>query len=175
MTSGGELGVVELGGTLTAPVSVSAGGDVPADPTGLPTFRVYGSGPTPLSGSLASLSKIDTGTITGASNATPIVVTSAAHGLQTGMSIVVSGVLGNTAANGTFAVTKVNDNSFSLGGSSGNGAYTSGGTWHVAGLYQVSIDVTAGNGYESGRTYFVHASWTIAAVVYTAVYSFRVI
>ena len=67
--------------------------------------------------------------ITGASNASPIVISSAAHGLSTGDAISVSGVAGNTAANGVFTVTKVDDNSFSLNGTTGNAAYTSGGTW----------------------------------------------
>jgi hypothetical protein len=67
--------------------------------------------------------------ITGASNAAPIVITSAAHGLNTGDAISVSGVAGNTAANGVFTITKVDDNSFSLNGATGNAAYTSGGTW----------------------------------------------
>jgi hypothetical protein len=67
-------------------------------------------------------------TITAASNATPIVVTSAAHGLSTGDPVTVASVGGNTAANGDFVVTRIDANSFSLDGSVGNGAYTSGGT-----------------------------------------------
>jgi hypothetical protein len=67
--------------------------------------------------------------VTGASNASPIVITSAGHSLNTGDSISISGVQGNVAANGTFTVTKVDANSFNLNGSTGNGAYTSGGTW----------------------------------------------
>ena len=67
--------------------------------------------------------------ITGASNASPIVISSTAHGLSTGDAISVSGVAGNTAANGVFTVTKVDDNSFSLNDTTGNAAYTSGGTW----------------------------------------------
>lgn len=67
--------------------------------------------------------------ITGASNAAPIVITSAGHGLSTGDAISVSGVAGNTAANGVFTITKLDDNSFSLNGATGNAAYTSGGTW----------------------------------------------
>ena len=66
-------------------------------------------------------------TITDATNADPIVITSAAHGYETGDSIFISGVLGNTNANGTFTITKVDDNSFSLDESEGNAAYTSGG------------------------------------------------
>jgi hypothetical protein len=67
--------------------------------------------------------------VSGATNASPIVVTSTGHSLNTGDAISISGVAGNTAANGTFTVTKVDANTFSLNGSTGNAAYTSGGTW----------------------------------------------
>src|SRR5262249_36588531 len=40
--------------------------------------------------------------ITGASNAAPIVITSNSHGLSTGQKVFISGVGGNTAANGTW-------------------------------------------------------------------------
>lgn len=84
-----------------------------------------------------------TGTVTGATNATPIVVTSIGHGLVTGDSVVLSGVVGNTAANGTFVVTRVTANTFSLNGSVGSGAYTSGGAWQwcVAGVRQQFVSV----------------------------------
>lgn len=81
-------------------------------------------------------------TITGASNATPIVITSASHGLATGDMVTIASVGGNTAANGTWKITKVGDNTFSLDGSVGNAAYTSGGTvakWHrLAGVGRVN-------------------------------------
>lgn len=67
--------------------------------------------------------------VTAATNASPIVLTSTGHSLSTGDVISVSGVVGNTAANGVFTVTKVDANTFSLNGSTGNGAYVSGGTW----------------------------------------------
>jgi hypothetical protein len=67
--------------------------------------------------------------VTMTTNASPIVVTSTGHSLNTGDSISISGVAGNTAANGTFTVTKIDANTFSLNGSTGNGAYTNGGTW----------------------------------------------
>jgi hypothetical protein len=70
-----------------------------------------------------------TGTITGASNATPIVITSATHGLVTGDTVDITGVLGNTAANDVFTIKRIDANSFSLDESSGNAAWTSGGTW----------------------------------------------
>ena len=46
-----------------------------------------------------------------------IVVTSPGHGLETGDQIRVSGVEGNTAANGTFNVIRVDTDTFELEGS----------------------------------------------------------
>ncbi|MCA9157423.1 MAG: hypothetical protein KDA72_03805 [Planctomycetales bacterium] len=67
--------------------------------------------------------------LTNATNGSPIQITSTAHGLQSGQYVVISGVLGNTAANGLFPITVIDANTFSLTGSAGNGAYISGGTW----------------------------------------------
>ena len=66
--------------------------------------------------------------ITDATNTTPIVITTAvSHLRQTGATVRILGVNGNTAANGTFTITRLSDSTFSLDGSSGNGAYTSSG------------------------------------------------
>jgi len=73
--------------------------------------------------------------ITGATNATPIVVTCTAHGFANGDIVVIRGVGGNTAANGTWKVANQTTNTFELTtatrstalNSTGNGAYTSGG------------------------------------------------
>src|SRR5580700_5474503 len=71
-----------------------------------------------------------TGSITSASNASPIVITTAStSGLATGESVTIGGVNGNTAANGNFTITVLNATQFQLNGSTGNGAYTSGGAW----------------------------------------------
>ncbi len=70
-----------------------------------------------------------TGTITGASNAGPIVISGSTTGLVNGDSVTIGGVNGNTAANGTFTIEDVTANSFQLQGTSGNGAYSGGGTW----------------------------------------------
>lgn len=71
-------------------------------------------------------------TVTGATNATPIVITtSAAHLMTTGQRVRVYGVLGNTAANGSFIITVLSGTTFSLNGSVGSGAYTSGGKAYV--------------------------------------------
>lgn len=69
-----------------------------------------------------------TKSITSATNATPIVITATAHGFNTGDKVYITGVLGNTAANGTWVITRLTADTFSLNGSVGNGAYTSGGT-----------------------------------------------
>lgn len=71
-------------------------------------------------------------TITNATNASPIVITSAAHGLVSGDRVLVSDVGGNTNANGSWQITKTTDDAFRLIGSTGNAAYTSGGQFvHV--------------------------------------------
>lgn len=67
------------------------------------------------------------GDITAASNASPIVITSASHGFSDGDIVIVHGVLGNTAANGTWKVANKTDDTFELYGSTGNAAWTSGG------------------------------------------------
>lgn len=74
-----------------------------------------------------------TASINDATNASPIVITtSTAHGRSTGNIVTISSVGGNTAANGTWAITVLTATTFSLTGSTGNGAYTSGGTMSVA-------------------------------------------
>jgi len=65
-------------------------------------------------------------TITNATNATPIVVTAPGHLRQSGDSVLIRNVLGNTAANGRWTVTVIDANTLSLDGSSGNGVYQSG-------------------------------------------------
>lgn len=66
--------------------------------------------------------------ITGATNASPIVLSIAAHGRSTGDVCLVSGVGGNTAANGQWIITNILAGTLSLNGSVGNGAYSAGGT-----------------------------------------------
>lgn len=76
----------------------------------------------------------NSGDVAGATNAVPIVITTANHGLSTGDQIIVSNVAGNTNANGTFKVTSLNADTFSLQtldgvNVAGNSAYTGGGSW----------------------------------------------
>src|SRR4051812_33585984 len=85
---------------------------------------------------LLDLNTADVGVkaVTGATNATPIVLTATAHGFSNGDIIVVGGVGGNTAANNIWIASAVATNTITLvsvldgtTNSVGNGAYTSGG------------------------------------------------
>lgn len=80
---------------------------------------------------------ITTGTITAATNRSPIKITSTSHGLSTNGKITISGVLGNTGANGTYVITKVDNNTFTLNDSVGTGDYLAGGVWK-SGCAQIS-------------------------------------
>lgn len=69
-----------------------------------------------------------TGVVGGATNASPISISDTSHGLSTGDAVYIVGVGGNTRANGYWTVTVTDANNYTLTGSAGNGAYTSGGT-----------------------------------------------
>src|SRR5574344_1452217 len=74
------------------------------------------------------LQSYKTYTVSNATNATPIVITAVGHGFLTGDKVFISGVGGNTAANGVFTITKIGVDTFSLDGSVGNGGFTTNGT-----------------------------------------------
>lgn len=68
--------------------------------------------------------------ITGMSNATPIVVTSAAHGLSNGDKVLIRFAEGNTAANrGVWTVANKTTDTFELATSTGNGSWIRNGEW----------------------------------------------
>lgn len=72
-------------------------------------------------------------TVTGASNTSPITMTSPFHGLRNGDIVRIAGVTGNTAANGDFQIQNVTNNTFQLftlagAAVAGNGIYGGGGT-----------------------------------------------
>ena len=74
------------------------------------------------------LASTDVGVV-GATNASPIVVTTADdHGYETDDTVTVRDVEGNDGANGSWTVTVLDDVRLALEGSSGTGAYTGGGT-----------------------------------------------
>ncbi len=73
-----------------------------------------------------------TAAITGATQANPVVITSAAHGLANGEEVYLAGVGGMTELNLlTYTVANVTANTFELAGIDGTAftAYTAGGTW----------------------------------------------
>ena len=117
VTISGVSGNTKANGTFTVTVLT---------PT---TFSLNGSAGT---AAYTSGGAWSTPPISGATNATPIVITtSVANPLVTGQTVTISGVGGNTAANGTFTVTVTSPTTFSLNGSVGNAAFTSGGTWSI--------------------------------------------
>lgn len=70
-------------------------------------------------------------TITGATQANPVVITSAGHGLSNGYTVLIEDVVGMTEINDrTFTVANVTTDTFELSGEDGTGhtAYSSGGT-----------------------------------------------
>lgn len=99
---------------------------------------------------------VQSATFTGASNATPIVVT-ATNTFNNGDEVTVVGSVGNTGANGTFTVSSVSSSGFTLNNSVGNGSWTAGGVATklvptapiyiaaMAGMRAVLNDKAAGN------------------------------
>jgi hypothetical protein len=164
------LGFVEQEGTIDLPVLVTNAG-TPVNTDALPGYRIYGPG-----GLLAAggMSLKDSGTVSNATNASPIVVTSAGHGLTTGTVVTVAGVVGNLAANTTRTVTVIDANSFSLDGTTGSGAYTLGGTWNTAGLYHLVLSATGSNGFQAGTTYTLLVTAEIAGVGWADLSTFTV-
>lgn len=147
--------------------------NAPVEPDAAPTYKVYGSN-GPVANGTGSAAKFETGSITGATNASPIVLTSAGHGLAVGQQVFVSGVGGNTAANGSFIVSAVTTDTFSLSGSTGNGSYTSGGTWNTKGLYKVTLSGSVLASLAAGRTYSVQITWTESATPKSKTITFTV-
>jgi hypothetical protein len=73
-----------------------------------------------------------TGTITAATQADPVAITSAAHGRATGQRVYLASLAGMTELNGrSFLITVTGTDTFTLDDEDGTGhtAYTSGGTW----------------------------------------------
>jgi hypothetical protein len=139
-------GFVTLGDTLKLLV-LTRSGNTPLNPAANPTFRVYGPDGL-MANSTGSATQKDSGSITGTTGngVNPIV---------------------------TFAVTRVSASTFSVV-ATGNGSYTSGGTWNVVGLYQASIDVTAGNAYEVGQTYTVVVQASVNSANWSDEFTFTV-
>lgn len=108
--------------------------------------------------------------ITGASTATPIVLTTAsAHGLSAGAFVTVSGVLGNTNANGTFTAAAAAGSSITLAGSVGNGTYLGGGSLEGGDLGEVDAVIQANAVPDSVTAYTQTAAGFSVAVIASVV------
>ena len=174
---GQYLGIVPLGLLLNSSMITKNTAGTPKFADAAPTFRIYGAAGL-MGNATGSLAKLDPsatgGAITGATNATPIVITAAGHNLTSNTRVTVAGVLGNTAANGDWQITVVDSSTFSLNTSVGNGAYTSGGTWNTTGLYSISYTPLGANGFASGTNYVILVTWAISSVVQADVFTFSV-
>ena len=83
--------------------------------------------------------------VTNASNASPIVVSvTSTAGLVVGGIVSVSGVNGNTAANGTWQIASLAPTSLTLSGSAGNGNYTGGGSVSVSTISATGLRTPTG-------------------------------
>lgn len=145
----------------------------PLEPDAAPTYRIYGSSGV-LAAGTGNAASAETGTITGATNASPIVITSASHGVSTGQAVTIAGVGGNTNANGNKVATAINANTFSLQGTTGNSAYTSGGSWKTTGLYKVTLSGSVLNSLEAGKTYTLIVYWLESAAERCQQFTFTV-
>jgi hypothetical protein len=107
-------------------------GQIAAPTQAYQTAPNFDWGPEPPLGSLwwrtwmllyPGLSVVGT-TVTGATNASPIAITtSSAHGLATGNQVEIDNVHGNLSANGYWTITVTGADTFTLNGSTGSGAF----------------------------------------------------
>lgn len=93
---------------------------------------------------------------------------------MTGQRVTIASVGGNTAANGTFTITNTGTDTFTLDGSTGNGDYTSGGTWRTTGLYKIPITGSILSSLSAGNTYTVIAYYSISSSAKAQSVSFTV-
>jgi len=93
---------------------------------------------------ISTAASSSTGTITDATQDSPVVITSAGHDLTTGDEIYIASVGGMTEINNLpFIVTVIDSDTFSLDGVDGSDytAYTSGGTWAKYSGIQTGLDL----------------------------------
>lgn len=158
------IGFPRLEETLTTAIVVLTSAGVPINADALPTYHVYRGGTRLLSG---TTSFQHNGTVTGCTNNTinPIVITSAAHGLAVGQLVTIANVGGNGAANGTWPVSAVTTDTFTIAAAgAGTGNYTSGGTWNTTGRYKAALALTQANGFTTGGPYEVDCNYQLSGV-----------
>jgi hypothetical protein len=160
----GYQGFVEEGVASNHPFLIVDASGVPVNPDAAPTWRLYGVNGLVAAGT-GSGSAFESGSVqsTTGNGVDPIVITTtAAHGLSVGQNVTIFGVGGNTAANGTFAVASVPSSTTFTVDETGNGAYTSGGSWQTTGLYKVALSGSVLNSLEAGKTYTLVVNWLLS-------------
>jgi hypothetical protein len=145
----------------------------PVDADSNPRYRVYSpSGILIANGSCTPITKV--GVVSASQNTPIVIVTDAPHNIYTGDRVSVSGVVGNTAANGHFNATRIDEISFSLDNSAGVASYVSGGTVKQAGVYGLQLMVEASSGFEAGKTYVAVITYQIGGSTFSEQISFVV-
>lgn len=163
----------ELDSTFVAPVLIRDAGLSPIDSDAAPVFRVYGPDGI-LLGVTGACTLLDSGSVTGASNAAPVVYTCANHGLTSGFVVTVSGVTGNLGANAMGVVTVLTANTFSIAGTTGTGSYVAGGTWHMTGLYTYTFTASSVSGFEAGNLYVAVIEGSAGGITYSYSQTFQI-
>ncbi len=133
-----DLAIANVSSNTYGPFSVgSYHASNPASGSGYSNAELFSIPPSTIVGT----------TISSASNSTPILVqTSTNHGLSGTETIFINDVLGNTSANGFWKISVLSPNQFTLEGSTGNGAYTSGGKVRVCTVSTFAADVAGPGG-----------------------------
>ncbi len=107
--------------------------------------------------------------ITGSADTEPILVTATGHGFATGERVGISGVLGNTSANGAWTVTVLDADRFTLDGSRGNGAYGGGGLAGRAGTAKIDEygrkNEIAGNTVEGNQDHGIRVNGCVETAI----------
>lgn len=104
------------------------------------------------------------GAITGATNASPIAITTTnPHGRATGDIVFIAGVGGNTNANGAWPITVTGGSTYTLDGSAGNAGYTSGGNEYTPTLANFTAD-TQGTASDASAHTVNHAVTSLIGV-----------
>jgi Ubiquitin-activating enzyme E1 FCCH domain len=166
--------------TVIAPPYYPATGwnyiDAVNDLTSIAYSFIYGTGidgvnfnPVPITYTVPN----QTGAVTGATNASPTVITSSNHGLRSGQTATISGIGGNTGANGAHVVTVLTANTFSIAvDTSAGSAYTSGGTWSAP-VYSIRDQRMSWVGLNGGRWFFLADTnkWTGTGNIYFSIMS----
>ncbi len=131
------------------------------------------TGPVTLTLNSTTVTRAAAVSVSVATNATPIVVTTASHAFIDGERVTVASVGGNTAANGTWYVDVLSSTTFALYsdpvltvGVAGNGTYTSGGT--ATGVTKFTRELQVGDQVTAdGVTYYEVASTPVSDTTFT--------